>query len=126
MINRKGKILIIEDDESVSLMYRTKFIQDGFMVITAGNGARGLEMAIKDRPDIILLDLLMPELDGFSVLKQLKANKGTKNIPVIILTVLSDEESKLKGERLGAIDYIVKSYFTPSEIYEKIKEILDR
>jgi len=126
MTDNKKKILIVEDDEAVSLMYQRKFAQDGYMVLTAEDGARGLEMAIKEKPDLIVLDILMPELDGFSALRQLRANESTKNIPVVILTVLSDEESKLKGEKFGATEYIVKSYYTPTEIYEKIKELLER
>ena len=124
MTDDKKKILIIEDDEAVSLMYQTKFAQDGFVVLTAKDGAQGMALAIEEEPDLIVLDILMPELDGFSVLRQLRANESTKNIPIVILTVLSDQESKLKGERFGATDYLVKSYHTPTQIYVKIKKYI--
>lgn len=120
--DKKKKILIVEDEKSLSLMYKTEFEEDGYHVLIADNGAKGLEMAVKEKPDLIILDIIMPELNGFTVLKRLKANESTKDIPVVILTVLSAEEKKEEGEKLGATAYLVKAKLTPAEIYEKIKK----
>lgn len=124
MANGKKKILLIEDDTAISIMYKGKFQADGYEVFAADNGATGLELARKEKPDIILLDIIIPQLDGFSVLGELKKDRNTKDIPVIMLTNLGTGEDKAKGEKLGAIDYVVKANMTPGKISEKIKQIL--
>lgn len=124
MANLNKKILVIEDDSMISSMYKTKFEASGFIVLTAADGASGLELAKKEKPDIIMLDVILPRLDGFSVLEEIKKDEGTKNIPVIMLTNLGTEEDKAKGERLGALDYFVKASLTPGQISEKIKKAL--
>ena len=124
MSDNKKKILVVEDDSMISSMYKTKFEADGFTVVIAGNGAEGLELAKKDKPDIIMLDVILPQLDGFSVLEELKKDKLTKDIPVIMLTNLGTAEDKVKGEKLGAVDYLVKASLTPAQISEKIKKHL--
>lgn len=108
----------------ISSMYKTKFEAGGFTVLTATDGASGLELAKKEKPDIIMLDVILPRLDGFSVLEEIKKDEGTKNIPVIMLTNLGTEEDKAKGERLGALDYFIKASLTPGQINEKIKKAL--
>jgi len=120
----KKKILLVEDDNLISSMYKTKFQADGFEVIIAIDGAVALELAKKEKPDIIMLDIILPQLDGFTVLEELKKNATTKSIPVIMLTNLGTTEDKLKGEQLGAADYLVKANFTPAQISQKIKEHL--
>jgi len=124
MTKDKKKILVVEDDPMISSMYKTKFEVDGFEVFTADNGATGLELAKKEKPDIVMLDIILPQLDGFSVLEQIKQDKATKSIPVIMLTNLSTDEDKKKGEKMGALDYLVKASLTPGQISEKIKQIL--
>lgn len=121
---KKNKILLVEDDSAISLMYKGKFDADGFEVITADNGATGLELAKKEMPDIVMLDVILPQMDGFTVLKELKSDSKTKNIPVIMLTNLGTPEDKAKGEKMGAVDYIVKAHLTPSQISDKIKGYL--
>ena len=118
------KILIVEDDEMIGSMYQTKLKQDDFNVFLAVNGIEGLELAKKEKPDLILLDIIMPQLDGFSVLEQLKDKESTKDIPVVMLTNLGTEEDVKKGSVLGAVDYLVKANLTPSQVSDKIKEIL--
>ena len=108
----------------ISSIYKTKFEVDGFEVFIADNGATGLELAKKVKPDIIMLDVILPQLDGFSVLDQIKKDKTTKNIPVIMLTNLGTDEDKKKGEIMGALDYLVKASLTPSQISAKIKQVL--
>jgi DNA-binding response OmpR family regulator len=124
MANSKKKILLVEDDSMISSMYKTKFEAEGFQVFIADNGAIGLELAKKEKPDIMMLDVILPQLDGFSVLEEVKKDKTTKNIPVIMLTNLGTEEDKKKGEKMGALDYLVKASLTPGQVSEKIKKAL--
>ena len=124
MAQSKKKILVVEDDPMISSMYKTKFEVDGFEVFIADNGATGLELAKKEKPDIVMLDIILPQLDGFSVLEQIKQDKNTKDIPVIMLTNLSTDEDREKGAKMGALDYLVKASLTPGQISEKIRQIL--
>ena len=124
MPDNKKKILIVEDDNMISSIYKTKFEADGFAAVVAGNGAEGLDIARKEQPDIIMLDVILPQIDGFSVLEELKKDKLTKDIPVIMLTNLGTDEDKAKGEKMGAVDYFVKISLTPAQISEKIKKHL--
>lgn len=118
------KLLIVEDDPMIASMYNTKFKTEGFEVFTAENGALGIEIAKKEKPDLIMLDVILPQLDGFSVLRELKKDNKTKSIPVIMLTNLGTEEDKKKGEKLGAVDYLVKANLTPAQVSEKIRKFL--
>lgn len=108
----------------ISSMYKTKFEADGFSVLIADNGAVGLESAKKAKPDIIMLDVILPQLDGFSVLEAIKKDAAMKKIPVIMLTNLGTDEDKKKGEKLGALDYLVKASLTPAQVSAKIKQAL--
>ena len=124
MADGKKKLLVVEDDAMIGSMYKTKLEQDGFIVLAASNGAQGLEMGIAEKPDLIMLDIIMPQLDGFSVLQQLRANQSTKNTPIIMLTNLGTDEDKDKGKKLGATNYLVKANLTPSQVSEIIKKHL--
>ncbi|MDD4271565.1 MAG: response regulator [Patescibacteria group bacterium] len=124
MEKNNKKILVVEDDPMISSMYKTKFEADGFEVFVADNGVVGLELAKKEKPDIIMLDVILPQLDGFSVLDQVKKDEITKDIPVIMLTNLGTEEDKAKGQAMGALDYLVKASLTPGQVSEKIKKAL--
>ena len=126
MNSEKKKILIIEDDVTISLMYKVKFEADGFIVLTADNGASGVEMAKEEKPDLILLDVILPQLDGFSALEEIKRSAGTKNIPVVVLTSLGTAEDQEKGIKMGAVDYIIKASLTPAELSEKVSSILNK
>lgn len=120
----KQKILIIEDDVFISRMYKTKLDLEGFEVELAENGTKGVEKAKTFGPDIILLDILMPELDGFGVLEALKNEDSTKSIPVIVMSNLGQDEHVKKALALGAKAYMVKSQYTPSNIVTEIKDVL--
>ncbi len=126
MANQKvdKKILIIEDEEILSKMYSLKFTNQGFDVLYAGDGVTGLALAKKELPDIIILDVIMTQLDGFAVLEELKKDNNTKKIPVIMLSNLGQDEDIKKGKKLGAVDYLVKSNMTPMQVVNKVKEIL--
>ena len=118
------KVLVIEDDNMICTMYKTKLEQDGYSVFLADNGSKGLEMAMSEIPDIIMLDVIIPQLDGFTVLQKLKEDEKTKDIPVVMLTNLGTAEDQKKGKDMGAVDYMVKASFTPSQVSEKIKGYL--
>ncbi|MFA4817975.1 MAG: response regulator [Parcubacteria group bacterium] len=118
---KKQIIMIVEDDSFVMDIYKTKLSQEGLSVVEAENGMEALKKLKTVKPDLILLDIIMPYMDGLEVLKKIKENDDTKNIPVILLTNLSQKEEVDKGMELGAKDYLIKSHFTPSEVLEKIK-----
>lgn len=116
----KKIILVIEDEEMLSSMYKTKLEQDGYKVIVAQDGLEGLNYAKNNKVDLIALDIIMPQIDGFTVLEELKKDKRCKDVPVVMLTNLGTEEDIKKGKNLGAIDYLVKAELTPAEISSKI------
>ena len=122
----KTKILLIEDDPFLSSMYSTKFEMENFAVFAAEDGEKGLKMAFEEKPDIILLDILMPKMNGFEVLEKLKANQSTEAIPVILLTNLNQKDEIEKGMSLGANDYLIKAHFMPSEVVDKIKKVINK
>ena len=119
------KVLIVEDDEFLLQMYSTKLELEGFQVLEAINGLQGLKVAQKAKPDLILLDLNLPEMSGFEVLSQLKREEDTKGIRVLILTNYSQKEDIDRCLKLGADDYLIKAHFVPSEVISKIKVILE-
>jgi two-component system, OmpR family, alkaline phosphatase synthesis response regulator PhoP len=121
----KNKIVLVEDDEFLSGMYETKLTQSGYEVKIAADGAAGLKMITDAPPDIVLLDILLPEMDGFEVLAELRKNAKTKKTPVILLTNLGQKEDVDRGMSLGANGYLIKAHFTPSEVVAKIKETLN-
>lgn len=115
------KIAIIEDDQAISQMYRIKFETEGYEVETASNGKLGLELADSMRPDIILLDLMMPEMNGDEMLKKLRATAWGKRIKVIILTNVGEQEAPDILEKLGVRRFIVKAEMTPRQVAEMVK-----
>jgi DNA-binding response OmpR family regulator len=121
----QNKILLVEDDPMIVRMYQRKLENDGFKVSLAFNGEEGLAAVKNDRPDIILLDIMMPKMNGIETLKAVKADALTKDIPVIILTNLGDRpEDVQKCKELGAADYLVKANVQLKELSEKIKSII--
>lgn len=120
----KKTILLVEDDEMLHTMYTQKFTKEGYEVLSAFNGAEGVQVAEEKKPAIILLDIIMPKMDGFVALKKMKKNEATKDIPVILLTNLGQEEDIRKGKELGATDYFIKANHTPQEVVDKVKEVI--
>lgn len=118
------KVLIVEDDASIIQMYSMKFKEGGYEVLQAGTGVEGLEMAKKNKPDLILLDIIIPQFDGFAVLEKLREDTAIKNIPVVLLTNLSQEGDQEKGKKLGAKEYLVKAHLTPSEVFKKVEQYI--
>lgn len=119
-------ILVVEDDNFLLSMYATKLNLENYKVLQATTGVQALKVVAKDLPDLILLDLKLPEMDGFEVLKNLKASQETKGVPVIVLTNYSEKEHIDQCFSLGAADYLIKAHFVPSEVVSKIKRILDK
>lgn len=122
---KNARVLIVEDDDFLLQMYAEKLELENFGVLTAGNGVQALKVVQKDLPELILLDLNLPEMDGFEVLRRLKADDKTKHIPVLVLTNFSQKEHIDRCLDLGATDYLIKAHFVPSEVVEKIKHILE-
>lgn len=118
------RVLIVEDDPLVSRMYQRVFEFEGFEADMARDGEEGLEKLKKNKPIMILLDIMMPKMSGIDVLKQLKANPKYKNIPVVVLTNLSGSKDAEKALELGAVKFIVKSENKPQQIVKQINEIL--
>ncbi|MFH1457331.1 MAG: response regulator [Patescibacteria group bacterium] len=120
----KIKILLVEDERSIADMYKMKFEREGFEVIYIDNGDGVLKTVLEKKPNIVLLDIILPKVDGFSVLKELKNNSKTKMTPIIMLTNLGQEEDINKAKKLGVDEYLVKANLTPTQVVEKVKEIL--
>lgn len=123
-MSQNPTILLVEDDTMLHEMYTQKFTKEGYTVLSAYNGLEGIKMAEEHKPAIVLLDIIMPKMDGFVALKKLKKNDATKDIPVLLLTNLGQEEDIRKGKELGAADYFIKANHTPQEIVNKVKELI--
>ena len=120
----KKKVLIIEDDRFLRELISRKLSDDGFEIVEAVDGEEGIKKIKEEKPDLILLDLILPSIDGFEVLSRIKKDESVKSIPVIILSNLGQKEEVEKGLKLGAVDYLIKAHFTPGEIISKIKNNL--
>jgi len=119
--NTLGKILLVEDDKFLSVALGDKLTREGFTIIKAVNGQEALAKVRSQRPALILLDLMMPQKNGFEVLAELKLDETTKNIPVIILSNLGQEADIKKAKELGVREYLVKSDVEMKTVVEKIK-----
>lgn len=119
-----NKILIIEDDISMLNMYEKLFTYEGFTVIIAEDGEKGMQKALETMPDVVLLDIMMPKKSGFQVLEDLKKDDKTKNVPIILLTNLSSESVISEAYALGAAGYLVKSQTPNDEIVAEVKKYL--
>lgn len=120
-----AKILLIEDDKFLRELIIQKLGREGYDVTEAPEGEAGLSKMKEERPDLVLLDLILPGIDGFEVLSRVKKDPALASIPVIILSNLGQRDDVQKGIDLGAEDYLIKAHFTPGEIVEKIKTTLE-
>lgn len=118
-------IIIVEDDDFLRSLAVTKLEKEGFTVTTAANGQEGLSLVTASVPDLLILDLMLPAMSGFDVLKAIKANEATKNIKVIVFSNLGEQSDIKTCLDLGANDYLVKANFTLDELVEKIKGLLN-
>ena len=118
-------ILLIEDEKNIAELVKFNLEQEGFRVLTATKGSTGLEMALREKPSLVVLDLMLPEMNGLEVCKTLKRNEKTRLIPIIMLTAKGTESDKIVGLELGADDYMTKP-FSPRELVARVKAVLRR
>lgn len=120
------KILIVEDDQFLANLASGKLESEGFNIELAMDGESAMQKVAETKPDLIILDILLPGINGFDVLQKLKKNPEHKNIPVILLTNLGKAEDIEQGRRLGAADYLIKSQYTLDEIVNRVKKVFAR
>lgn len=118
------KIAIIEDEQAITEMYRLKFESAGYAVVYAADGKKGLELIEKERPDAVLLDLMMPEMTGEEMLAAMRKTDWGKDIPVIVLTNVSQDDTYAALQKLGISNYIVKANYTPQEVVKAVTDLL--
>jgi len=126
MTQSKGTILLIEDEESFRSIYGDVIKHDGYEILEAEDGERGWNLVKEKKPDLVILDLILPKLHGLEVLKKIRSNEETKTIPVLILSVQGEQMDIQKGLELGANDYTVKGFYSPREILGKVHSLLAR
>jgi len=123
-MDQQKKVLLIEDDTFIAEIYTLSLQKEGFEVIVADDGEKGVQKAKESYPDLILLDLLLPKLNGLEVLRILKNDPKLKEVPVVIITNFSDNEITKKSLEMGALDYLVKVNIDSNDIVKKAKDIL--
>ncbi len=119
------RILVVEDTELLRRIYHDKLVQEGYTVLTAGDGLEALAVLRANPVDLILLDLIMPRMGGLDVLENVKADPRTDSIPVVILTNLGEESAIQRAVELGAVDYLIKNSAKPGDVADKIRLVLD-
>lgn len=124
MSEPRKKLLIVEDDEHVSKVYEAKFTKEGFETVFARNGEEGVTKIASEKPDLIILDLMVPKKDGFVVLEEIKKNPELAKIPVIVLSNLGQESDKARAMALGANEYLVKIDYSMQEVVNRAKSYL--
>ncbi len=122
--NNKPTVLIIEDDPLLSKMYKTKLETEGFEVLTADDGGGGLGIALSQKVDFILLDIMMPKMSGIDFLTKLRQDPKGKDLPVIVFSNLIDQEKLQKAKALGAKEYLIKAELTPAQLVTKVRQYL--
>jgi len=126
MADKKNTILIVEDEMDLRELLKNKLESEGYNVLEADNGRVGTDMALSQHPDIILLDIIMPQMDGLSMLKELRQDEWGKNVPVIILSNLSEAEKISEGLEKNVYDYLVKSDWEPDNVVALIRKKLGK
>jgi len=121
-----SKILIIEDDNFLLSLIVEKFIQLGFDAEAASDGEEGLNKILNNKYDLVLLDMILPKMDGFKVLEEVKKNQSLKNLPIVVTSNLYDKNDIDRAVSLGAADYIIKAYNSPENIVDRVKAFLQK
>ena len=119
-----SKIMLVEDDNSLREIYSIRLTAEGYVIVSAGDGEEALAMAVKERPDLIISDVMMPKISGFDMLDILRSTPETKDIKVIMMTALSSEDQRARGEHLGADRYLVKSQVGIEDVVNVVHEVL--
>ena len=125
MMNNRGSILVIDDEKDLIELVRYNLNKEGFDVIAASDGASGLEIATRHKPNLVVLDLMMPGMDGLEVCRRMRGDERTRRIPVIVLTAKAAEADRIVGLEMGADDYVTKP-FSPRELVARVKAVLRR
>lgn len=118
------KILLIDDDEALLTIFETALKQEGFSTVTATDGESGLQKAKTEKPDLILLDQILPDMRGNDIVKTLKAEEETKHIPMVVLSNFGQNELIKEAIAMGAVDYILKYQIEPKDLVQRVKELL--
>lgn len=118
------QILLVEDDPFLIDIYTTKLKEAGFSIEVAVNGEEAIRKIKEKRPDLVVLDIVLPQIDGWEILRKIKSEPKFKNLKVIILSNLGQKEEVEKGMDLGAVKYLIKAHYTPSQVVEEIKKII--
>ncbi len=118
------KIMVVEDDQSLREIYSIRLTAEGYEVVSAGDGEEALALAVKERPDLVLSDVMMPKISGFDMLDILRSTPETKDIKVIMMTALSSDDQRKRGENLGADKYLVKSQVGIEDVIAAVHEVL--
>ena len=119
-----SKVMVVEDDASLREIYSIRITADGYDVVSAGDGEEALAVAVREKPDLILSDVMMPKISGFDMLDILRSTPETADIKVIMMTALSSDDQRARGERLGANRYLVKSQVGIEDVVNAIHEVL--
>src|SRR3569833_1374833 len=119
-----AKVLLVEDDNSLREIFEMRLQADGYQTVTAGDGEEGLTVAMKEKPDLIIADVMMPKLSGFEMVENLRAVPEMKDTKVIMMTALGQAEDRERGERLGVVKYLVKSQATLEDFANVVAEVL--
>ena len=118
------KVLLVEDDNNLREIFEMRLAADGYQTVTAGNGEEGLTVAMKEKPDLIIADIMMPKLSGFDMIESLRASPEMKDVKVIAMTALGQAEDQARGEKLGVVKYLVKSQATLEDFARVVKEVM--
>lgn len=125
MSKAEKKVLLVEDDLQISKVYEIQLKKEGILAVLAHDGEEAMELFVKEKPDLIVLDLMLPKMDGFGVLEDVRKNHENTNIPIIVISNLGQKDDKIKAISLGATEYMIKVDHSIKEIVDKIKEHLD-
>lgn len=120
-----SKIMLVEDDNSLREIYSIRLTAEGYTIVSAGDGEEALAVAVRERPDLIVSDVMMPKISGFDMLDILRSTPETSNIKVIMMTALSAEDQRVRGEQLGADRYLVKSQVGIEDVVNAVHEVLN-
>ncbi|MFH1315422.1 MAG: response regulator [Candidatus Uhrbacteria bacterium] len=119
------KILLVEDNPAMSKVYRNRLVSEGFEVITAEDGEQGIDKIRSEKPELVLLDLIMPKIDGFGVLEEIRKDKKYNKIPIIVLSNLGQASDLEKAKKLGATDYLIKADFSLVDVVKRVRQHLN-
>ena len=119
------KILIIEDEAIIRDLLKGKLVKEGYEVVTAGNGVKGLEELKKEKPDLVILDVIMPRMGGFEVMEKMSEDSQLKEIPIVVVSNSGQPVELNKAKELGAKDWLIKTEFDPQEVIAKVKKQLE-